>query len=72
MEVWAGLVPSEGFEEKSGPSFFPSFWWFGGNLWHQPICFHLYMALSLCICLHKVSAYKDSSYIGIGAHLTPM
>ena len=93
ITVWEARSPKSSCQQgwfllkvirENVPCFFPSFWWFVGNLWHSLECrcitpvFHLHMAFfvslhivfPLCMSVSRFSLfYKDTSYIGLGPTL---
>lgn len=80
VKVLAGLVPPKSCEEESVPGLSPGFQWspaIFGIPWlvdvSPNLCLPLHMAVTLCV--HSVFEFplfnKDTSLIGIEAHLNP-
>ena len=65
-------MPSEDCEGESDPGLSPSFGWFTGNpwlSWQMVLSHHLSACGSFSVC---DIFYKDTSHIGLGAHLIPV
>ena len=80
IRVLAGLIPSESTEGESIPCHSSSFrgllaifcipWLVDASL--DP-CLYFHMAFPLCVCVFpNFPFYKDTSHVGLGAHLPPV
>lgn len=81
VKASVGLAPSESYEEVGVPCWSANSWRFAGNLWHSMACRHITLiyafvftwpSLWVWVFVSKCPSplHKDTSHIGLGAHLT--